>query len=282
MNVSKTLYVSDLDGTLLDSNSQLSEGSVSMLNELIEKRGVNFSIATARTPATVVNIMGRVRTRLPYVVMNGAAMWCNEEKRFLNTVPIVKGKVVEVCEVFEAHGLCPMVYRVNGNRLEVRSCGELSAQEEGFVHMRRCLDYKRFFLDDAGYKVDECDALLVFAMNDYERLRPVYQEIVAMGDCSSVFYHDIFDASVGLMETYAPGVSKAGAVSRLAKEVGAERLVVFGDNRNDIPMMQIADVAVAPYNAVDEVKAIANVVIEPNYTDAVVRFIAQDCIAEGR
>ena len=37
MNVSKTLYVSDLDGTLLDSNSQLSEGSVSMLNELIEK-----------------------------------------------------------------------------------------------------------------------------------------------------------------------------------------------------------------------------------------------------
>ena len=78
------------------------------------------------------------------------------------------------------------------------------------------------------------------------------------------------------METYAPGVSKAVAVRRLATEVGAERLVVFGDNRNDIPMMRIADLAVAPENAMDEVKAIADIVIEPNYTHSVARFILNE------
>jgi hydroxymethylpyrimidine pyrophosphatase-like HAD family hydrolase len=58
--------------------------------------------------------------------------------------------------------------------------------------------------------------------------------------------------------------------------MGAERLVVFGDNRNDIPMMQIADLAVAPENAVDEVKAIADVVIEPNYMNSVAKFILSE------
>ena len=52
--------------------------------------------------------------------------------------------------------------------------------------------------------------------------------------------------------------------------------MVFGDNRNDIPMMQIADLSVAPENAVDEVKAIADVVIEPNYMNSVAKFILSE------
>ena len=50
----KTLYISDLDGTLLNSQSQVSAASRDMLNRLIADNGINFSIATARTPATVV------------------------------------------------------------------------------------------------------------------------------------------------------------------------------------------------------------------------------------
>ena len=144
------------------------------------------------------------------------------------------------------------------------------------MEQRRSLELKRFFLEDCCYKENECDALLIFAMNDYETLRPIHNEIVATTECSSVFYHDIFDASAGLAETYASGVSKADAVGRLAREMGAERLVVFGDNRNDIPMMQIADLSVAPENAVDEVKAIADVVIEPNYMNSVAKFILSE------
>ena len=272
----KTLYVSDLDGTLLDRNSQLSDESVAILNRVIEEHGVNFTIATARTPATVEHIMRRVRTRLPYIVMNGAAMWCNENRQFLSKNVISPADVKRVCGIYESYGLCPMVYRVNGDKLEVRSCGSLSSAEVEFVEQRRSLELKRFFLEDCCYKENECDALLIFAMNDYETLRPIHNEIVATTECSSVFYHDIFDASAGLAETYANGVSKADAVGRLAREMGAERLVVFGDNRNDIPMMQIADLSVAPENAVDEVKAIADVVIEPNYMNSVANFILSE------
>ena len=53
----KTLYISDLDGTLLNSQSQVSAASRDMLNRLIADNDINFSIATARTPATVVQLM---------------------------------------------------------------------------------------------------------------------------------------------------------------------------------------------------------------------------------
>jgi hypothetical protein len=53
-------------------------------------------------------------------------------------------------------------------------------------------------------------------------------------------------------------------------------VVVFGDNLNDLPMMEVADYAVAVDNAFDEVKAAADMVIGPNYDDSVARFICED------
>lgn len=117
--------------------------------------------------------------------------------------------------------------------------------------------------------------MLIFSMQNYERLRPVYEQVKAEVDCAAVFYHDIFDPDAGLLEIYAPGVSKAAAVQRMKAEVGAEQLVVFGDNRNDIPMMQVATRSVAVENAFPEVKAIANEIIPPNTTHAVAHYIAR-------
>ena len=116
-------------------------------------------------------------------------------------------------------------------------------------------------------------ALLLFSMHDYERLRPIYEEVTATIQCSAVFSHDIFDPSAGLLEIYAPGVSKAAAVKQMQTEVGVEQVVVFGDNRNDIPMMQVATHSVAVENAFPEVKAVASEVIAPNTANAVPLYI---------
>ena len=91
-------------------------------------------------------------------------------------------------------------------------------------------------------------------------------------------YHDIFDESEGYLEIFTAGTSKAGAIAELAREVGARRVVVFGDNRNDIAMMQAADHSVAMGNAFPEVKAAASEVIGPNTADSVPRWIEADLI----
>ncbi|MCI6771359.1 MAG: HAD hydrolase family protein, partial [Oscillospiraceae bacterium] len=48
----KTLYLTDLDGTLLNDSGVLSERSVKILNELLDE-DVCFTVSTARTYATV-------------------------------------------------------------------------------------------------------------------------------------------------------------------------------------------------------------------------------------
>ena len=270
----KTLYVSDLDGTLLNQDSQLSDETISILNELIEVRNVNFSIATARTPATVVNIMAPLKLRLPLVVLNGAAIWDNSERKFVKASTMDPEMVKKVCGIFEEYGVRPLVYRKDGDKLAVHHYGDLSSQEGE----RMNLELKSFHLSDINYKDTQDDALLIFAMNEYLLLKSIHNKVEKAVDCSSVCYHDIFDVSSGLMETYAPATSKAVAVRALANEIGADRLVVFGDNRNDIPMMQIADYAVAPENAVEEVKAVAHEIIEPNTLHSVARFIHNDVL----
>ena len=68
-------------------------------------------------------------------------------------------------------------------------------------------------------------------------------------------------------------MSKANAIKSLASEIYAEKIVVFVDNLNDIPMMKIADIAIAMGNAYPEVKEVATHVIGPNSDDSVARWI---------
>ena len=53
----KTLYISDLDGTLLNSRAEVSEKSKAIISRLITEKNILFSVATARTPATVVRML---------------------------------------------------------------------------------------------------------------------------------------------------------------------------------------------------------------------------------
>ena len=133
---------------------------------------------------------------------------------------------------------------------------------------------KRFFLDDNGYRHSKDEALLIFSLNKYAVLKAIATDLKAtVGTCQVMLYHDIFDESEGYLEIFTAGTSKAAAIRDLARQVGAARVVVFGDNRNDIAMMQAADHSVAVDNAFPEVKAAASEVIGPNTADSVAQWI---------
>ena len=276
----KTLYVSDLDGTLLDDNSQLSAGTIATLNRVIGELGGLFTIATARTPATVVPLMQEVHATLPFIVIGGSAMWNPVTSCFEHTRGIDAATVNAVADVFDRYDSHPFIYRRHGDRLlHTHHYGAMSAQEERFVTARQHLPLKKFFLDDKNYRHSDDEALLIFAMNKYAVLDAIAADLKAtVSTCSVMLYHDIFNESEGYLEIFTAGTSKAGAIRELARQVGADRVVVFGDNRNDIAMMQAADHSVAVGNAFDEVKAAASEVIGPNTEDSVAHWIEKDLL----
>lgn len=275
-----TLYVSDLDGTLLGKDSQLSAVTVATLNRIIGELGGLFTVATARTPATVVPLMQQVHARLPFIVIGGSAMWNPVTMSYEHTRGIDDMTVNAVADVFDRRGAHPFIYRRHGkNLLHTHHYGPLSPQEERFIAERQHLPLKQFFLDDRDFRHSDDEALLIFSMNKYAVLKSIADDLrTSVPTCSVMVYHDIFDESEGYLEIFSAGTSKAAAIGDLARQLGAGRVVVFGDNRNDIAMMQTADFSVAVDNAFTEVKSVASEVIGPNTADSVARWIETELL----
>ena len=68
-----TLYVTDLDGTLLRSDATLSPYTISTINRLTEQ-GLAFTYATARSIESARPIAGELNLRLPAITRNGAVL----------------------------------------------------------------------------------------------------------------------------------------------------------------------------------------------------------------
>lgn len=279
--MTRTLYVTDLDGTLLDPSSRISAESAAILNDLIAK-GAMFTVATARTPATVQPLLERItpsRTPegrdIPAIVMTGAAYWNRRLARY-DYVRLMSARDTEVIiKEFAKAGINPFNYCLGQHEnLNVYHTEGLTTREDAFYQERRHLALKRFHL---GQKPKDHEAtVLFFAIGNPEKMEGLCETINCKTDCSAAWYRDIFNPEVALMDVYAPGCSKATAVKDVATELGCNRIVVFGDNLNDLPMMQVADLAVAVDNALPTVKAEADIVIGPNSLPSVADFIRRD------
>ena len=93
---------------------------------------------------------------------------------------------------------------------------------------------------------------------------------------SSNYQPDSYDTSEYWYEIYRDDVSKANAALRLKEMLGADELIVFGDNTNDISMFSVADRCYAVSNATDRLKALATGVIRSNEQSGVPAFIQND------
>jgi len=103
-----TLYVSDLDGTLLRSDQSTSEYTDSVINSLVEK-GMNFSYATARSIITAKKATLGIKAKIPLIVYNGAFVVDNVTGQLLLS-NFFDGSVLAVLDDLFEHGVYPIVY----------------------------------------------------------------------------------------------------------------------------------------------------------------------------
>ena len=76
-------------------------------------------------------------------------------------------------------------------------------------------------------------------------------------------------------------VSKANAVMQLKAQLCCDKVIVFGDGKNDIDMFEIADEAYAVENAVNELKAVATGIIGSNENDGVAKYLQKISISKS-
>lgn len=270
----RTLYISDLDGTLLNNESRIATSTARSLNHLIEK-GMLFSIATARTPATVVELMSDVKLRLPVVLMTGALIYDIASNSYLSVSSFPHKVSSQLLDIVADNDLSPMIYYIDNSLLHVAYRHTTDKHQQAFMECRMGTPYKKY-IEVEGKLTAHPNTVLIFFMGAYNKMQTLYNRIASIEGHRSYLYSDSLQPEQGYLEIYPAGTSKAVAIKQLAEHVGANEVVAFGDNVNDLPMFDIAHRSYATANALDEVKAHATQVIASNNDDGVVQFLKQD------
>lgn len=272
----RTLYVTDLDGTLLNPEGEVSPETRATLNTAIAE-GALVSVATARTPATISRLLAGIDLRLPMTVMTGAALWDMKSGRYSNVRYMSEETARRLTDIYLQTGLPTFIYTLGEDMvIHIYHLGKMDTLARRFMEERINNPYKRFHVDDEGEsrEMPPFDRVLLFlTMRPTDETKAVYDRIRREVDCRPIFYHDMYGDEVAELEVFAPSASKAAGVREIAEIAEAGRVVVFGDNVNDLPMLETADRGVAVANAVEEVKESADEVIGSNAENSVARYI---------
>ena len=177
----RTLYISDLDGTLLNSNSIVTSHSVENINLLLQK-GMLFTIATARTPATVVPLLKQLQLDLPVVLMNGAVLYDIQNKHYIQTNGFTDDSALRYISVLENRDLIPFVYRIENNKLQVFHKPLVNNIQRDFKYKRENTPYKDFIPTD-NYTAELTDnpPLFMLVIDRFDKLETAAAEITRAG-----------------------------------------------------------------------------------------------------
>ena len=86
------LFISGMDGVLLDAKGILASYTKIELNRMIA-RGANFTVSTSRTPAALMEPLRGVRLNLPVVAMDGAVLYDISRNKYLKVCALEKDTV---------------------------------------------------------------------------------------------------------------------------------------------------------------------------------------------
>ena len=91
--ITDTLFTAELDDMLSPISEQLTPFSKVEINRMLSE-GLNFTLVTMRTPASLMDIVSDVELKLPVVVMNGAALYDFRNNSYVKTY-IISGDTCE-------------------------------------------------------------------------------------------------------------------------------------------------------------------------------------------
>jgi len=259
----KKLIISDVDGTLLTSNSEVSTTTKLKLFDLMAN-GHPFAIATGRMHAA-----GKIITKqLDYdgylISCNGAVVKHLKTGEVIHAKAIAPDslrKAIEVCRQYDVYFHLYDNDNIYGNRLAYlskRYKDKMASLPEAY----------RFNVE----KAENFEAILkkpIYKMGVYHEDKAVFtslkEAINALG---------LFETSQSMAMSFdinGRGVNKAVGIEALRKYFGisVKDVIAFGDNENDIEMIKYAGIGVAMGNATDSLKAVADVVTVDNDSDGI-------------
>lgn len=273
----ESLFVSDLDGTLLRSDGTLSDYSRSTLTKLLQS-GLHFTVASARAWSEIVPVLGNLPLSLPVIAVNGAFLTDYHTGRHLVINNIAKDFAEAIYQHILDHRLQPFIVTHNGSE-DCLYWQDLKNEQMQWYHdmlhvqkdkrIRRISDLKHAL-------AEQVIAFAVMGPPDEVRALAEYLDAEYPGLLENYLFENFYTPGHWWLTIHDQKACKSKAIRTLSEISGysLDSITVFGDHINDIKMFQTAGRAVAVANAQDQLKRWAHLVIAANDEDAVVRYLA--------
>lgn len=255
------LLCTDLDGTLLTSESTVSEENTKAINYFKEEGG-KFTFVTGRVPRGAGLIRKWVEPNAPIVVFNGAGVYDFEKGELLWGTYLGEDakKVIEYVE----------------ERTPDFGLVVCTDEKTYFPVMNDWVDkyYKieNLPLDETPWReIKEKWKKALFVVNS--KYMPIVMDAVEKSGYRNDF--DFVRSCANYYEILPKGSNKGTGLEKLCKITGIskEKTIAIGDNENDIEMIRYAGLGVAVGNAAETVKQISNLVTVTNNESAVAKII---------
>lgn len=265
----KTLYVTDLDGTLMRDDKIISNESVAILNRLLAK-GIFLTYATARSLSSASKITRNISFKLPVIIRNGTILANPQSKREIEISTF--GEELQHIRQALADTTIPGFATSYFGSNEVKLC-LAGRMNEGFQdYLQNHSTDRRIHMVDTEDKLYEGKTCYFTFIAPKNELQPLYERVKNIKGINCIFQQDKYRTEYWL-ELCPWNATKASAIQRVKQLCGCQKVIVFGDSANDISMFRMADEAYATKNAIDELKEIATGIIENNNTDGVAKWL---------
>lgn len=264
------LVASDIDGTLLNSQAQVTERTYRVL-EALDRRDIPFVIATGRPLRWLDQAVDQLPTSPICVAANGAVIYDSHHRQLLQRYTLSPTTLRDVVQVTRKllPDACIAVERVYAELIPDTGRGP---QDEFLVHEECRLDW-----GGARMPMVSADELVA---------EPAVKFMVRQNDTSSEEIADVLFAEIGhlvnmtysvdgLVECASPAATKGEALSHILDyfDLTEESLLSFGDMPNDLDMLQLSAWGVAVENAHPMVKAQADEVAPSHDEDGVAQVL---------
>lgn len=256
------VFVSDLDGTLFDEDHQLPSKSRSLIT-MLRQNGYRFGIATGRPRMSAETVIEDLEDLVDFAVFeNGAEAYDFTNGTQIFQYPLDRVAALEVIANARKFNLNPTLtvndkmYTDDGSRFE------------GYDSKIRNI----LVVGDVTLAVQDAQAKIL-VNGTPEVLQPLIDYTKAVGNPA----YKAVKTGTDLLEFMDPRVNKTLGIQWYLENHGLtmENVVAFGDNDNDVEMIEAAQIGVAVKNATDSVKAVARMHCDSNIENGVYKFITQ-------
>lgn len=266
------MLVSDIDGTLLNSKSELTTGTIQAIRDAYDN-GIIVTLATGRQLRGVIDIVKQIGISVPVILGNGAVVVDPLEQKTLLHQTLDEETTRAIVEVIRAHGLWSSVFVHTFEGVDTYYDLD-PGFDEAYIFIHKHIPEVVQQVESLK-EVAHLHPIKVLLIDRTEKVMPLYEDLQKLPQAFNMVVSDHDWPGFTLLECFHHKTTKASGIRHVAEifNIPAEQIVAVGDNTNDFEMIEFAGLGVAMGNAHAALKERADWITKTNEQDGVAHLI---------